>query len=885
MTLIDRLSRLTLGKAEKLLGPNGKKHLIEGSKIEVDIAEQVQFGRDFFRLNLPDAKVSIVDDEKSMNSIRIFCSECDGICYHAGAAISTILDQKSNLGLAKTPEAFEYAELTDEELVKREIARRTDRANIERMEIEPLDQEKPWSDYLVTSRETGKTYRVAIRGLESGLSYCSCPDYRKNTLGSCKHIIRVISYIKSKFNAKMLKTAFVPDRLALYVQYGDEVELRIEVPDNIDELARNIFNPYFDKPIDNVAALLKSIASYMQAGGDLLVYPDAEELLHRRLHEHKTRLLVDEIHADPSTHPLRNSLLKVPLLPYQLDGIAFVAGKGRAVIADEMGLGKTIQAIGTAELLAHESNIKKVLIVCPASLKSQWVIEIDRFCDRVSQIVAGSASDRRKQYSNDTFFTICNYEQVLRDLEYIEQVPWEFIILDEGQRIKNWEAKTSQVIKSLRSRFALVLTGTPLENRLEELFSVVEFIDERQLGPAFKFYHKFKITSDKGAASGYRNLSELRGKLKPVLLRRTRSSVQLQLPPRSTEVIRITPSQEQLDINTAQLQIVNQIINKDYLTEMDLLRLQKALLLARLAADSTYLIDKKEPSFSTKLEYIAELIPRITEEKDRKTIIFSEWTTMLDCIEPLIKKAGAHFVRLDGKVPQKQRQAIVSQFQKTESCRFFLTTNAGSTGLNLQAANTIINVDLPWNPAILEQRIARAHRMGQTRPVQIYLLVTTDTIEEKMLSTLAAKHDLAMAALNPDSDVNTVEMRTGIEDLKKRLEILLGCKQESPVDLSMQQRERIKAQALAKQKNIEEASGTLLGAALGLLSQLMPEIPIDKQSAAASVQKQIVKNLLDSIDKDESGRMILKIAISDEKALESVGKALAGLAISSGMNN
>src|SRR5207249_6696275 len=144
------------------------------------------------------------------------------------------------------------------------------------------------------------------------------------------------------------------------------------------------------------------------------------------------------------------------------------------------------------------------------------------------------------------------------------------------------------------------------------------------------------------------------------------------------------------------------------------------------------------------------------------------------------------FVRLDGSVPQKLRQGLVHEFKNNPECRLLLTTNAGSTGLNLQAANTVINVDLPWNPAVLEQRIARAYRMGQEQPVQVFVLITGDTIEEKLLSTLSAKRDLALAALDPESDVDQVDLAGGIEELRRRLEVLLlGARAEAPSDESL----------------------------------------------------------------------------------------------------
>ena len=216
--------------------------------------------------------------------------------------------------------------------------------------------------------------------------------------------------------------------------------------------------------------------------------------------------------------------------------------------------------------------------------------------------------------------------QILRDLTAVESVPWDLIVLDEGQRIKNWESKTSNVIQLLQSTYRLVLSGTPLENNLGELFTVSRFVDEHRLGPAYQFFNRHRVVDERGRTIGYQRLDELRETIRPILLRRTRAEVAKQLPERTDEIVRI----------------------------------------------------------------------------ERR----------LDTI-------GCDHVRLDGQVPQKNRAEIVARFQDDPNCRVILMTNAGSTGLNLQSANTVINVDLPWNPAVLEQRIARAHRMGQQNPVHV----------------------------------------------------------------------------------------------------------------------------------------------------------------------
>ncbi len=782
LSLKDRLSRLTFLDAAKLLGPQGPQMLQRSAnKWSINIPEDVYLGNDLLRVRFPAQPgeqpviVTITLMAEARQRLHFRCDACEVACDHVAAVLSLVLEEKTALGLAAPPPERKPVEsLAEEDLVQRALADRAERAREEKMTVKSADPGKPWTDYTVTNRLSGKTYCVGLRGFEPGDSFCTCPDFRTNTLGTCKHILKVAAVVKRKFPADKLRRKYRQTQLALHLHYGTEVSLQLLVPESLDAETKTIVAPLQDKPIVKLPDLLKRLQKLQQLGRDVVVSPDAEEFIQQRMAQERLASLTAEIRRDPERHPLRTTLLKAPLLPYQLDGIAFAAGAGRAILADDMGLGKTIQAVGTAELLAREAEIGKVLVICPASLKSQWRNEIHKFCDREVQLISGAIAERAGQYGNDCFFTVCNYEQVLRDLTAIERTPWDLIILDEGQRIKNWESKTSRVVKCLRSKFALVLSGTPLENRLDDLYSVVQFVDDRRLGPGFRFFNRHRVVDEKGKILGYKNLGELREALKPVLLRRTRDSVRLELPQRTTEILRITPTAEQANAHAGHMQIIASITRKKFLTEMDLLRLQKHLLMCRMLANSTFLADKQLPGYSSKLAQLDELIEQLFAEEGRKVVLFSEWTTMLDLIEPLIEKRGIEFVRLDGSVPQKQREELVHRFQTNTKCGMFLTTNAGSVGLNLQAANTVINVDLPWNPAVLEQRIARAHRMGQTQPVQVYILVTEETIEESLLVTIAAKKDLALAALDVESEVDQVQLQSGMQDLKNRLEILLG---------------------------------------------------------------------------------------------------------------
>jgi len=882
LTLNDRLSRLGFVQACKLLGEEGKALIQAGAKYEIDIDEQVSWSGETFRLRLPAATsaggavVTILRAEDGKQALRWTCSACRTACEHAGAAFSLILEEKTALGLAaQPPERVPVESLSEEQLVASAIEQRAERARQEKMKVRSADPRRPWTDYTTISAASGKTYRVALRGEERGASYCSCPDFRTNTLGTCKHIVHVLEKVKRRFPAQVRRRPYKRTRASLHLHYGSETALRLLLPDKLSANVEAVVRSLRDRSIDDMHDLVVRLGKLEKLGFDVTVYPDAEEYIQQRLFQQRIQRLVAEIRKAPKTHPLRQTLLKVELLPYQLDGIAFAVGAGRAVLADDMGLGKTIQGVGVAEMLGREAGIAKVLVICPASLKSQWRNEIDRFCDRDCQLVLGAVTTRAQQYGNDCFFTICNYEQVLRDILAIERVKWDLIVLDEGQRIKNWEAKTSSVIKSLKSPFALVLSGTPLENRLDELYSVVQFIDDRRLAPAFRFFDRHRVVDEKGKVLGYKNLDELRENLRPVLLRRTRDSVMQQLPPRTTEIVRIPPTDEQRELHGAHMRVVASIIRKKFLTEMDLLRLQKALLMCRMAADSTYLVDKQEPGYSTKLEYLDNLLDRLFQEQGRKVVLFSEWTTMLELIEPLLESRRLRYVRLDGSVPQKQRQQLVHEFQHEPDCRLFITTNAGSLGLNLQAANTVINVDLPWNPAVLEQRIGRAHRMGQQRPVQVYVLVTEDTIEDNLLATLAAKRDLALAALDVDSDVDAVDMVSGIEEMKQRLEILLGARPEAPLDVTVKQRAEQEAERLVHRDRVAAAGGELLGAAFRFLGQLVAA------PSASPPPSQLVTTLRarlsECLEEDAAGTSRLTVTLPDRAALDDLADTLARL--------
>lgn len=424
---------------------------------------------------------------------------------------------------------------------------------------------------------------------------------------------------------------------------------------------------------------------------------------------------------------------------------------GRVLIGDEMGLGKTIQAIAATEILARHFGVSRVLVVCPTSLKYQWQNEIGRFSGRAARVMTGSRAQRQEDFSADDFCKITNYEKLKPDLDLIAEWAPELVIVDEAQRIKNWNTIAARALKRIDSPYALVLTGTPLENKLEELISIVQFVDQHRLGPTWKLLHEHQLKDEFGRVTGYTGLEKIGQTLSPILIRRRRSEVLKQLPSRTDQNLLVPMTEMQLVHHQENADIVAQIVKRwrrtKFLSDKDQRRLTCALQNMRMSCNSTYLLDQ-ESDHGVKADELMALFDGIFVQPDAKAVVFSQWTRTHDIVIRRLEALGIGYVSFHGGVPSDKRPALVERFRTDPHCRVFLSTDAGAAGLNLQHASTLVNMDLPWNPALLEQRIGRIHRMGQTRPVQIVNFVAKGTIEEGMLSVLAFKRSLSAGILD-----------------------------------------------------------------------------------------------------------------------------------------
>ncbi len=634
-------------------------------------------------------------------------------------------------------------------LIEQQIAARQERAATTVAKVLKRPAAGIYGDYEIKSA-SGKTYRVAVRGPGLFENYCSCPDFAVNTLGTCKHIEAMLAQLRKRHRKTLESSAYKRTRASISLQYGDSIEVRLRLPATPSPALTALAAKHFDAagllPRKQYRQFAEVLQAFRNADGDAVIYSDVLDYIDRENELSDgldlERKLLAKLKSGKDPIP---GLLKTELLPYQTHGAIFASCRGRVVLADDMGLGKTVQALAATELLRRNKGIERVLVVAPASVKYQWKTEIEKFTDLSAQVIDGLLPKRRAQYASPTFFTLTSYELVLKDVRDMHELKPDLIILDEAQRIRNWTTATARTIKQLKSRYAFVLTGTPLENKLEELFSVVEFVDGRRLGPAFRFLHEHKVEDEDGHLLGYKGLDQIKSQMAPILLRRTRPEVLKQLPERTDQIFRVPLTPQQAEHYYEQSDILAALMRKwerqKWLSEIDQKRIMCCLQNMRMICNSTFLFDK-ETHHSPKLQEFREVMRELAIEENRKVVVFSEFERMTHLAGEELKTLGIGFVSLHGGVPSRQRGALMEKFKNDPECKVFLSTDAGGVGLNLQSASVVVNFEPPWNPARLEQRIGRVHRMGQSRPVHVIHMLTTQSIEERVWETMKLKKSL-----------------------------------------------------------------------------------------------------------------------------------------------
>ena len=454
--------------------------------------------------------------------------------------------------------------------------------------------------------------------------------------------------------------------------------------------------------------------------------------------------------------PRLPSTLQAELRDYQLQGFQWLAtlshwGVG-ACLADDMGLGKTLQAL--ALLLKHAPNGPS-LVVAPTSVCMNWLAETKRFAPTLNMVQFGGANRERDLNGAGKFDVIlCSYGLLQQDRagEMLAVVPWQMVVLDEAQAIKNVFTKRSQAAMKLQAKFRLLTTGTPIENHLGELWNLFHFINPGLLSSLDSFNKNFAVPIEKYKDRQAR--SHLQKLIQPFILRRTKSQVLEELPARTEIRLSVELSMEETAFYEALRRRAVEL-----LSELDeksggkkYLKILAEIMKLRRACCNTVLVDEKISLPSSKLAMFGEVLRELLENK-HKALVFSQFVGHLGLIRAYLDEQNIQYQYLDGSTPVKQRKIAVDSFQAGKGDVFLISLRAGGLGLNLTAADYVIHMDPWWNPAVEDQASDRAHRIGQQRPVTIYRLVAKDTIEEKIAQMHNRKRDLAEGLLQ-GSDIS-----------------------------------------------------------------------------------------------------------------------------------
>jgi superfamily II DNA or RNA helicase len=661
-------------------------------------------------------------------------------------------------------------------------------------------------DYQTARR--GKQHRpwtTRLYALEPLRASCGCPDFCTNSLGLCKHVLAVLVEVHRR-----------PRTLAAWLQqappapvarltwdpikplHGDGdwlARVRLEIPERGKTPAAWHKLVTASQPGDDYRTLrATAIASQLKRPElvqslRLALRRDADPALASLVAEEHERLTRARALAPLAKQPMPRSW-KRRLFPYQQQGVDRFLASGQLLLADDMGLGKTTQAIAIMNRLWSSGLVRRGLLVVPAALKGQWQREWRACHDLPLTLIEGAPERRAAIYQAQTKgFLITNYEQLLRDLELARSYAPDFMLLDEAQRIKNWETRTAATIKQLQPRFRLVLTGTPFENRLAELDSILEWLDRRPLEPTWRLapFHQ------DGDGRGMRNLDVLRERLATVLIRRRRQEVLEQLPGRADTRVDVPLTEAQRDEHDARAPRIARLLSTAQhrpLTRPEFLALMQLFTEQRIVTNGLAQLDHDEvwPGLAhskptparleslamPKLGELRQLLQQIVVQQGRKVIVFSQWRRALQLAawgcSDLFADAGVRHVFFTGAEPPRRRDDNVVAFHDDPDTRVLFATDAGGVGLNLQkAASCCVHFDLPWNPAVFEQRVGRIWRLGQTEKVDVWSLVGEDCIESRIAEVLGSKQAAFKAVFDGVSDAVDFERQQGFLATARRI--------------------------------------------------------------------------------------------------------------------
>lgn len=466
-----------------------------------------------------------------------------------------------------------------------------------------------------------------------------------------------------------------------------------------------------------------------------------------------------EVNFDAQAIPAN---VQATLRKYQVEGVGWLERLRcmhlNGILADDMGLGKTLQAIIAITQSKIEKPVSQSLIVCPTSLVYNWKEEFHKFNPNLKILIVDNVPQQRRKLLktvNQHDVVVTSYNLLQKDIEIYKELPFDYVVLDEAQHIKNRGTRNAKSVKMIQAAHRLILTGTPIENSLEELWSLFDFLMPGLLSTYDRFVEKYIRNAGYSSGAKSDNLETLKRKVSPFILRRMKEDVLEDLPPVSEipYYCHLTETQRGLYQSYAESakEELSRLVKKEGFEKIQIHVLATLTRLKQICCHpAIFAKEKAEPGDSAKYDMLMELLPSLIEGK-HKTVIFSQYTKMLTILREELNQRGISFAYLDGS--SKNRLSIVNEFNDDPTIPIFLVSlKAGGSGLNLVGADTVIHYDMWWNPAVENQATDRVHRMGQKKSVSSYKLITLNTIEEKILNLQKRKKGLVKKVISSDDE-------------------------------------------------------------------------------------------------------------------------------------
>lgn len=646
------------------------------------------------------------------------------LCRHQAAALMQLHELLKLEEEATPPEGIKYSR---KGMMKRVVEERVDKAQRADYKIEFADN--IFGEHQLTN-EKGVTYHLTFRDLERKHGYCSCPDYRTNKLGTCKHLIFA-------FESLHKNQPIVPEPLPVYpfieVFLNPFRELKISwyYPEKPVGAVAELLYRYFgnknyieDDQVEQFLDFLNNARSFKQ----ILVRPEVMKKVEKAHEAAALEQIMKNAHLD-------FSLLNRQLLPYQETGVQFVTFKTGSILADEIGLDKTSQAVAAAIMKKQFLGFRNTLIICPSSLKITWKNTIESLTSEHAIVVQGTTEERTILYqSGEAFFKIVNFDTLVRDQHIIRQFSPDLVIIDEAQKIKNYTTVTSSAIKAIPRKHTLLLTSSPPDNDLLELYSLVLFVDQDLLTPLweFSYQHCYFNPENKNKIVGYYDLDVLWKKIEKVVLRRTKSEVIKQLPQILTLDVPVKTESRQVTLQIKFATEALAILSQNIITPFDTRKLSILFEKLKMTASSVNLVEESAKTAPKTDELKNILVDKLrNREGENKVVIFTSWQKMSNLIQRMLRIQRINFVEIQPEMPSHKKKELVLMFGKNQGVNVLLISDDDANIINFQMVDTIINFD------ISEKTYSRNHWPGTLDPfvnrkksLTIINLITENSVEE-----------------------------------------------------------------------------------------------------------------------------------------------------------